>query len=1425
MRIFKDRRGIAPVILTSLAVLLILVPVLPGTVLSERGVSGSISGRDLASIYWPFIARDTYHRSLGETAGRGISDPVVKWSDAENSTALASVSADLSGNIDFVSGTSRNIPSIIDSNTTHIRILDGGDKSLMWTIDVREVEGRLTNRLNTAPALADTDDDGKIEVVVPITDGSQYQIALFEPNITYGQSGYSYDPDALYNDRIWLTQEGAPGRISHSSPIAHDLDGDGTEDVLVGAGSSLVAVNGVNGSLMWSLPVGPVGEVLSSPAIYPSASLRRIAVNSLSPSKQSMKTTMINFQGDHLSNVSHDLSPLIPHTHIGPGPMPSVGDVLGDSSPEIVVPYPSLANLGIVRVYDYALDEKAVIDSISGNMDSSCALGDVNGNGKMDILIHSKYYTTRSITGMYCFEITGTSPNYDQNEIWNVEAPTNGPNTVRLYSPPLVCDLNGDDDPDGIFFSNGWVYCVSSDGSLLWNLSVPDRLFQDAGIVGDLSGDDFTDIYNEGLMISQKIIDLRIDEPLEENIYLSSENPVEGSSVRINCLVKNNGNSPARNVVVQFVDIHNSKQAIVGNDTLAEVVTTAEASVDWVPEGSGDHSIQVILDPDNLIMEVDEDNNIASRNFAVQEAFSDLNVSDINFIRGDGLVTDGTSKHLVNGDPSAVMAEILNLGYKTAVNVEVWAFVNDQALHSEVIPRIERDERINVTFDWTPEGYEDGSDVFIGVYVDHPQFVSPSNQIPESNEDNNELSREIYVKSVDTGSLSYIITGYVNDTGGEMIVDGSVTITNNRTGESLSSETGSDGGYDGDLRSLASGYQDTDEVMIYVRKDDMWARSYLRVYSEDGRVEINMTMTDIPTLSIFMEPDGERDIDVEASAVVPIGFTVTNTGNIQGEVTLSADTEIIKGNTSASDWEVSFSDRSFIMNESDERSVTMNVRVPQGADPDDVTRIVVNGVISGDSDYETNITYTLTVGRSAVLFHEFKSPTVVILDPNAPGGGNSTTFQIYLNNRGNVPVDWSVEVSGDLAGISDIDPESDDLDPSSVQWVYVAVQMPVGVNMVIGSIILKSTEALVDERWDVSVSIVKPNIRAGSSLIMEPPDGNVGEEVSISAVIENDGDINITDFYCGLLVDDELITEKEVTNRILPNNEASVVFVWTPDEAGVFEIKVVLDYRDDLLETDEEDNEVSDSLEYRPDLIITSFILEPGSAKPGDDITASIEVYNQGNAPVENEFAVSLLLGSLEGAELASKSFNRDLDPQVGRSMDIVLTFTAPEESGNHTIYALITSGESLDDPSNNHNSEVLDILSPKDSINLTYIIIGIVAAAVLLIIGLLIFLVKTGRVEIFDAEPPEGPGMPEIDEEAPQPEVSVEEEPVFEMALEEPVKATQEVPMADEVIVAEVVEVEEIPVEITAEPSDIPDEADDMLSPEEIDEELIPEV
>ena len=1373
--------------------------------------------RDVDSIYWPFLGRDSYHNFRGTTENRGLMDPMVEWDNSDNSTSWGAVSGDFSGNVDFQGVDPGTIMGIADSNDTHLTVFFGDTGEVMWSVDVRDIEGRLTNRLFVAPALLDTDDDSRLELVCSITDGNLFQVVLFEPNITLDQSGFSYDPDAQYYERVWITELGPIGPIRFSSPIAHDLGSDGVEDIIFGAGNSLFALHGNNGTVFWSLDIGPIGEVLSSPAIYPSPSLKRLVVNSLSPTRQALKTTVITFQGEHLKNVSRSLS--IAPTYSGPVPVPVVGNVVGTSSPEILVSYPSIS-AGRIRVYDYSLEELLEISDILGYVDSSCSIGDINGDSKNEIFIQSRYITTRWIMNMYCFEASVSGTDYSYTERWVANGPIQGPNTDRLHSSPLVCDLDDDLTPDVVFPGNGWLYAITSDGDHLWNLSVENHLFASAGVVGDLTGGDFTSLYIDGYLVTQQRIDLYVDEPISDNIYLSEEDPVEGRKVSVNCLVKNNGNYPASDVVVKFIDSYGGVEETIGFDTLDGVATTAEARVEWSPDGAGDHTIIVVLDPDDNITEMEEGNNLASRVFPVGAAKSDLSVTNITYVRGDGEIIDGINKHPVHGDPSMVRAEVVNLGFKMAEKVQVWAFVDDVSLEPAVIDELRGGRSENVTFDWTPD-QQDGGDVLIGIFVDHPELVPQNDQIDESDESNNNLTLNVTVKSRETGSLSYLISGYTYDNSSDPLEDVTVTMHNNRTGEEITVSSGSDGFYEGDLRSLESGYLDLDEVSVLFSKGQRRGREYIRVYSEDGGKVINKTLTNVPTTGISISPQGDTNFEVDSGAARILRFNVLNTGNSPGDVELERIVYIRSGNTTPPEWETSLDPGLFTLNGSEERLVTLRVDIPPSAEPGDHAEVEVIGVIEGREVQEANISYHFMVNVNTELFYEFKTEKNRTVNLGR-GEADPVEFEIYLNNRGNVPISWSAGVKGELLLISSVDPEDGTMNPGEVQWVTVTVTVPEIRDTYEGKIELLSGEAGIEVDWDVMVDVVIPNIRADGTIIVEPDRGNLGEEVTLSARIINEGGVDVGAFSCSLVVDGTLENEKEVRDGVRSGEDVSVVFLWTPDEAGSHDLAINLDSGSEIDELDEDDNRVNTTLVYRPDLLVRSASISEREVSAGDPVTCDVVVENQGNAPQLGGFTISIRLGSRDGTELESSSVSKNLDPLGTTTTEETVVFTAPEEGGTYSVFVVIETGSSsLDDPDNNFDEVTLEVRSAEDQDSNVILIVGIFVAIVLIMGAAAFFFLKSrSKIE----PPPEGGGgIPEgteeettaIDEEEPQEEA---DEDVLEMSIESP----EEVPEED-VVMAAVVEDEEMEGDVTL-PEPPEEQSEEGPSPPD-EEEMIPEV
>jgi outer membrane protein assembly factor BamB len=118
--------------------------------------------------------------------------------------------------------------------------------------------------------------------------------------------------------------------------------------------------------------------------------------------------------------------------------------------------------------------------TIGGGVDSSPAVGDVDGDGDMEIVVVSWDKT------IYCLSTTGGIE-------WQHSLPTLDP----INGAPIIADINRDGKQEVIVaYLDSCVYCYGSDGRLLWNYTV-DGIFGPipAGyeayqpIIADIDGD------------------------------------------------------------------------------------------------------------------------------------------------------------------------------------------------------------------------------------------------------------------------------------------------------------------------------------------------------------------------------------------------------------------------------------------------------------------------------------------------------------------------------------------------------------------------------------------------------------------------------------------------------------------------------------------------------------------------------------------------------------------------------------------------------------------------------------------------------------------------------------------------------------------------------------------------------------------------
>ncbi|MGA1849047.1 MAG: CARDB domain-containing protein [Thermoplasmatota archaeon] len=1226
-----------------MTVAVILVPLMTAAWIAAVQPPGSLDApsRDLSSIYWPMVGRGPDHHSAGAPAVRGILDPVVKWT--RNTTSLGAVGARIDENIFFDDVPSHSLFGIVESNETHIRIREGETGTLVWELDARKIDGRTANTLHVSPALADTDSDGRVEVLVYVRDVNQFRMALFEPKITKNATGYHWSSQNYINERIWITIEGSTGIEQSSSPVLHDISGDNVEDVIIGSGNNLIAFWGNNGTLMWVLEIGPIGETLSTPALYLGAgALKRIVVNSLSPTLQTMRTTVVNFNGDHLTNLTVALGSPLPYAYPGLITMPVVGDVTGDGILDILVSYTSRSGAGRIIVYTYSLTTQATITGIQGYLESTPALGDIDGDGDKEVFLHSWYTTTlNNWIRMACYDLLDQGT-ITVSTLWTRDQLTTGIEP-SLETSPLLCDLDEDSTLDVVHFANRRAYAVSSAGANLWNLSIPQlppgqNWFQ--GLIGDLGRDDFTDIFVDGFLISQKVVDLSVKEPHGENIYLSDPDPVEGSPVTINCVVQNRGTAPASDVVVLFIDTpiqQPSMERMIGYSTIPQVVTTAEATITWVPEVAGNHSITIEVDPNSTILETNELNNGASINFEVGEAYGDLTVHGILLFRGDGkrTRTGENQVRLVEGDPSNITVQVENIGEKWIDGAALDIYVDGSPPHSGAenveIGRVDVDEIVNISIVWTPEGIPDGEadrDFTISATIKTPP------EVDELDLTNNFAFNTTNVKNR-TPVGGFDLEGTVYDQGGEPEPDVRVKAEIARTALELEDTTNSNGLYS--IYLPETEYLDGDVLDLYAHKDLNWAEGNLRIYSEDGTGIRDLDLTDIPTLSITLSVDGPTEFQVMPRTDYTFNFVVENSGNIPGNVTID---RVKEGNSTLSSGDFSISPNEFNLGPGQSITAALRFNVPPEEVPGTESILTISGTLTGDGTDISSIQYRFITGRSARVYYEFNSEKNVTLNAN---DNEPAVFRIYLLNKGNVDAEYNISTGSTLSEYASIDDPVGTLRPSVSKQVQVTLLIEDDVDRVIGTIDLRTSGVPKKVSWEIRIDREFPNLQADDVIRVGDEDMVLGDTISLLGTVRNTGKVFASDVVCTFYQGDTIIGTTQI-KELGPEEEATLSPVsWSPDTIGVKEVRLVIDPDDLVREEDEEDNEATRTFSFYPDISISSATLEPESPEQGGEVRAKVVLKNLGNAPVKRGFDLIIRIEGAQGEELASKEYDMDL--------------------------------------------------------------------------------------------------------------------------------------------------------------------------------------
>src|SRR4030043_893736 len=236
------------------------------------------------------------------------------------------------------------------------------------------------------------------------------------------------------------------------------------------------------------------------------------------------------------------------------------------------------------------------------------------------------------------------------------------------------------------------------------------------------------------------------------DISFSNPAPTAGETITISANIKNSGPAQADNIVVQFYDGDPlAGGVLIGERTITSIPSfgSSQASISYTIPTASSKTIFVKIDPLNVIDELDETDNIASKNL------TSATLPDLSITAADIWIFPPCPDPYIS---VGIFIKVRNLGETDASNVLVEIYNGDPASGgvklpgSGIIPNI------------PAGGLADAGAAIAGEYVTGGTkniyvLVDPQNSIMESNETNNTVIKTFTVGAgVDLAVSAYDIS-------------------------------------------------------------------------------------------------------------------------------------------------------------------------------------------------------------------------------------------------------------------------------------------------------------------------------------------------------------------------------------------------------------------------------------------------------------------------------------------------------------------------------------------------------------------------------------------------------------------------------------------------------------------------------------------
>jgi subtilase family serine protease len=327
---------------------------------------------------------------------------------------------------------------------------------------------------------------------------------------------------------------------------------------------------------------------------------------------------------------------------------------------------------------------------------------------------------------------------------------------------------------------------------------------------------------------------------------------------------------------------------------------------------------------------------------------------------------------------------------------------------------------------------------------------------------------------------------------------------------------------------------------------------------------------------------------------------------------------------------------------------------------------------------------TKTVGFMAI------PPDLFVKDitwsPLDAGVGDDITFTATIANQGDgraASFRVACYISGQYAGFVDI-PELDADAETTAKFYWTGVN---GIHKI--SIVVDSDSQLVESNEDnnkiaTSIPITPPDIYI-PSIAWEPENPSIGDTVTFTITLTNQGGGKAESFYVAYYLDDSLLSTGFISG-ILSDTSVNATFTWQAQN-GRHVFRAFADYNKAVSENNEFNNEKSVTVTpHMPDLAIGPVTWTPADMPLGGEVKFSIDIENLGTLDAGPSRVAYYVDGAITGFT--------DID-SLNAGSRFTDQFFWVVAAGSHTIEVVADSAGRVTEIDEDNNLKVISIPPP----------------------------------------------------------------------------------------------------------------------------------